>query len=657
MRRKITAIAMVTALTFAAVVSTVACSSDEGENNNQGATSAWDNLFNNNEKNNDGNSEGSLDDNSSSNDSQSDVNAAKFDIEVNYSEKEQLAVNQTDVKKYSNIIDLSDETVTISQSGEYVIQGALKDGQIIVDVPDTDTGVVTLLLNGVDITCSDSAAIYVKSADKVVLSLVEGTVNTLEDGREYTYDDTANEEPNACIFSKDDLVISGRGALNVKGNFNNGIASKDDLTITGGVINVEAVNNGIKGKDSIAIMAGDITVNAGADAFKSDNTTDSEKGFIIIDGGSFKVTSGEDAFQAETCMEINGGTFDVTTGEGATTTSWGNGDDWGRPGMNMNQSQSSGSSDTTSIKAFKAGCDITINDGTFTINSEDDSIHSNVSVEINGGAFDIASGDDGVHADDTLVINGGDINITQCYEGIEATYITMNDGDVHVASSDDGFNAAGGNDSSAMGARPGMNGFSEGTGSLTINGGYVYINASGDGLDANGTFDMTDGYVIVDGPANSGNGAFDYGSSCNMTGGFLLAVGASGMAQMPSQASVNCVMIGIGQTVSAGTLVNISDSNGNTILTFEGAKSYDNMVLCTADLKTGETYTVKTGGTVTGTATDGIYTGVYSGGTESLTFTIEATLSTAGHATGGMGHGGNMGGGGFGGGGFGGGRR
>lgn len=198
-----------------------------------------------------------------------------------------------------------------------------------------------------------------------------------------------------------------------------------------------------------------------------------------------------------------------------------------------------------------------------------------------------------------------------------------------------------------------MNGFSGGTGTLTINGGYVYINASGDGLDANGTFNMTDGYVIVDGPSNSGNGAFDYDSGCNVTGGFLVAVGASGMAQMPSQASINCVMIGIGQTVSAGTLVNISDSNGNTIFTFESAKSYDNMVLCTNDFKTGETYTVKVGGECTGTANDGVYTGTYSGGTEVLTFTIDGTLSTAGNATGGMGgmgHGGNMGGGGFGGG-------
>ena len=569
------------------------------------------------------------------NDESNDKNTQKFDINVSYSDKEQFSVTKEDLSKYANRIDLGEESVKITSSGEYVINGKLSDGRLVVDVPGNDTKVVTLILNGVDITCSNSAAIYVKNAEKVVISLVEGTVNNLTDGNIYAYDDAVNEEPNACIFSKDDLAIAGNGALNVTGNFNNGIVSKDDLTITGGNINVKATNNGIKGKDSIAIKDGSITVDAGADAFKSDNAEETGKGFILIDGGNFNVTSGEDAFQAETCMEINDGNFTVKTGEGSSVKSWDNGNDWGKPGFGMMGNQEE--TDTTSIKAFKAGCDITINNGTFTINSEDDAIHSNVSAEINGGSFDIASGDDGIHADDKLVINGGNINVTQCYEGIEATYITMNDGNIHVVSSDDGFNAAGGNDSSSMGKRPGMNGFSGGTGSLKINGGYVYINASGDGLDANGTFDMSDGYVIVDGPSNNGNGAFDYDSACNVTGGFLLAVGASGMAQMPSQATINCVMIGIGSTVSKGTIVNISDSNGNNILTFEGAKSYDNMVLCTSELKMGEKYIVSVGGSVTDTAKDGIYNGAYSGGTEVASFTVENTLSTAGNAIGGMG--------------------
>ncbi len=619
MKRKHIAVCMAT---LVAIMSITACSS--GGSSNGEAGGFWQNLL--------GGSNGTAE--------QATENADKFDIAVNYSDKELLSLTTSDVSKYSNVITLGSGDVNITESGEYVIEGTLMDGQIIVDVPDTDTKVVTLIFNGVNITCSDSAPVYVKSADKVVISLVEGTTNTLTDGTSYTYDDATEEEPNACIFSKDDMVISGEGTLNVYGNFNNGIVSKDDLTITGGTINVTAVNNGIKGKDSIAIKTANITVNAGADALKSDNATDEGKGFILIEDGTFKLTSGEDAIQAETCMEIKGGTFDITTGEGATTTSWGNKDDWAKPGFGWGDGSSSSSSTETSIKAIKAGCDITISGGDFTISSEDDAIHSNVTLEISGGTFNIESGDDGMHADNSLTINGGDITITQCYEGIEATYIYVNDGDIHIESEDDGFNAAGGNDSSAMGDRPGMNAFSEGTGALTITGGYIYLDASGDGLDANGTFNMSGGFAIVNGPDNSGNGAFDYGTSCSVTGGFILAVGASGMAQMPSSASINCAMITLNSTVSAGTLLNIADSDGNTVLTFEATKSYNNFVLCTEALQTGETYTVSTGGSVTGDSTDGIYDGQYSGGTKQTTFTISDTLtSNSGGGMGGFGGG------------------
>lgn len=543
MRRKIIALAVVTTLSLSTLFG---CSSGSGAEKEETATNETSGSVNN------GNS-GMTDNNTL------DTVSEKFDIEVNYSDKEKLSLTKSQLSEYTNVITLGDETVTITESGDYVLEGKISDGQIIVDVPDTDTKVVTLILNGVEVSCSDSAAIYVKNAEKVVLSLVEGTTNTFSDGDNYTYDDAENEEPNACIFSKVDLVISGNGTLNVTGNCNNGIASKDDLTITGGKINVTAVNNGIKGKDSIAVLTTDITIEAGGDAVKSDNSTDEGKGFIIIEGGSFDITSGEDGFHAETCMVINGGTFNI------------------------------------------------------------------------------ASGDDGIQADSTIEINGGDIVIAQCYEGIEATEIKVNDGNIHLTSSDDGFNAAGGSDSSSMGGRPGMNNFAGSTGSIVFNGGYIYVNASGDGLDANGSIEINDGYIIVDGPANGGNGAFDYDAGCTMTGGFVIAVGYSQMAQMPSNSSVNCVMVGLSQNMQAGDIVNISDSNGDSVVAFKAAKSYNNVVLCTSELKTGETYTVSTGGTVSGEITDGICSGTYTGGTVSTTFIVESTLTTAGNATGGMG--------------------
>lgn len=565
----------------------------------------------------------------------------KFDIDVNFSDKEKLSVTKSDLDNYNNVISLNGEGITITESGEYVLGGKIDNGQIIVDVPDSDDKVVTLILNGVDVSCDNSSAIYVKNAKKVVLSLVADTTNTFTDGSDYVYDDEAEEEPNACIFSKDDLVIAGTGTLIVNGNFNNGIYSKDDLTITGGKINVEAVNHGIKGKDSISILDGDISIEADGDGMCSSNNVDEGEGFILIENGTYNITSGQDGIAAETCLLIKNGQFNITTGEGAKVTSWGNNDMWGnknnpmRPGMDMEENNTE--SDTVSKKAIKASVDITINDGEFVINSEDDAIHSNGSISIENGEYEIKSGDDGVHADNSLTINEGNITINQCYEGIEGTNIVVNNGNIHIMSTDDGFNAAGGNDSSAMMGRPGMNNFGGSTGSLEINGGYIYMNASGDGLDSNGNIVINDGFIIVDGPENGGNGALDYDSSCEIKNGFLLAVGYGQMAQMPNNADINCVMIGFNNVINAGDIVNIKNSTGEDLLTYSGAKSYNNLVLCTSMLETGKEYTISIGGSCDGTALDGVYTGAYEGGEVYETFTVSGIQTTVGNANGGMG--------------------
>ena len=563
-------------------------------------------------------------------------NKEKFDIEVTYSDKEKLSLAKGDLSMFSNFIELNNKSITITESGEYVLSGKIDDGQIIVDVPKDDDKVVTLILNGVDVTSTNSAAIYVKNAKKVVLSLVQNSINTFTDGTSYTYDDVDNEEPNACIFSKDDLVISGYGALCVTGNFNNGIYSKDDLTITGGRIEVEAVNNGIKGKDSIAILDASITVKAGGDGLSTSNYEDAGKGFISIENGTFNIVSGEDAIQAETCMEIKNGSFDITTGEGAKVTSWNNNDKWGK--------KSNSSEDTVSKKAIKAGVDVTISGGEFTVNSEDDAIHSNNTITIDNGKFDIKSGDDGIHSDEKIIINKGEITINQSYEGIEATNVVINDGNIHITATDDGFNAAGGNDGSAINGRPGKNQFSAGTGSLEFNGGYIYVNSNGDGLDANGTITVNGGYILVDGPANAGNGALDFDGTFKMNDGFMLAVGYSGMSQMPTEASVNSVMIGLDSYLNAGDVFSIQNTDGVSVITFAAAKSYNNIVLCTSMLETDNEYTISVGGTVEGEVVDGVYSGQYTGGSIVETFTITENITMIGNVSSGMGPGGMPGG-------------
>ena len=537
-----------------------------------------------------------------------DHSAADTTIEFGSS----ITVNGTGVTVDENI-------VTITQGGTYSLSGTLDDGQVIVNAGDLDQ--VEILLNGVHLTSSTSAPIYVMNADKTTLTLVEGTESVITDAESYVYEDATVDEPNAAIFSKDDLKINGTGSLIVNANYNNGIASKDDLDIKNGDITINAVNNGLKGKDSIEIDNGTFVINSGGDAIKSDNTTDTTKGWITINNGTFNLTATGDGIQAETDLLINGGTFTIETGGGSEnssskSSSWGV---WGIPGHA--QTSSSSSEETTSAKALKAGVNLTVEDGSFNIDSSDDSIHTN----------------------DSIVINGGTIDITKSYEGLESTTITINDGTIHLIASDDGINAAGGNDGSAMNGRPGQNNFSSTSGMIYFNGGYVYVNASGDGLDANGSIGMSGGTVIVDGPTDGGNGALDYDATFNISGGLLIASGSNAMLQTPSSSSSQNTIV-VSSNTSSHTLINIQDSTGTDLITYAPSKSSQVIMISSPEFKTGETYTISTGGTSTGTEIDGLYKGgSYSGGSNVATLTISSSITSNGNLNNGMGGPGGMG--------------
>jgi hypothetical protein len=514
--------------------------------------------------------------------------------------------------------------VTITSAGMYHISGVLDDGQIIVETADEEK--VMLILDGANVACSTSAPIYVVNSEKTVITLADGAENYVTDGDVYVFEDAASDEPNAAIFSHDDLTINGNGSLTVNANYNNGIASKDDLKITGGNITVNAVNDGIKGRDSIAVRDGTITVNAGGDGMQTTNDEEAEKGYISIEGGALDITAGTDGIQAQTSLSISGGSITIISGGGSVNTGAGGEGIWGGQGMGGNPNKP-----TVSAKGLKAGVDITITAGTIHINSADDSIHSNDRITIDGGEILLASGDDGVRADSTLTITGGNLRITESYEGIESAVITINGGTIQIVASDDGINAAGGG--SAMTGWQGQNPFEwSGDYKLYVNGGYIAIDALGDGLDINGPIDMTGGTVIINGPTGNNNGALDYAGAFNITGGFLVAVGSSGMAQAPSASSTQYSVIHNFQSPqAAGTMVHIESADGEDILTFTPTKTYQSIVLSSSDLKNGATYVVYVGGSATGTVSDGLYSGgAYSGGSQVTSFTIAGIVTGAG---------------------------
>ncbi len=511
----------------------------------------------------------------------------------------EIALNGTSITVNGSGVTVSGSTATITSAGTHSISGTLSNGQIIVDT--SDSGDVILEFNGIDIYSSSSAPVYVLNADNVIINLKADTENFLTDSTSYTVN--ADDEPDAALFSKDDLELTGSGSLTVDANYNNGIKSKDTLIISGGNITVTSVDDGIIGKDYISITGGNITVNAQGDGLKSTNDSDTELGYISIDDGTVDITSGADAIQVETDVIISGGDITILTAGG--------------------HSASLGEDDTA--KGIKSPADITITGGNITIDSADDCIHSNDTITINGGTFVLASGDDAVHSDTSLEINNGDFDITWSYEGLESGIITINDGTFHILATDDGINVAGGNDSSGT-TNPGMPGsdFNTSTGSyyLYINGGFIFVNTGGDydsdgiidgggdGVDSNGSIEMTGGTLIINGPISSsgGNGALDYDGSFKITGGLLLGAGSSSMAQIPGGTSTQySVLLTYYSTQSAGTMVHVESEDGEKVFTFAPANNYNSIVFSSPDLEYNATYYVYYGGSSTGTSRYGLY--------------------------------------------------
>ncbi len=463
---------------------------------------------------------------------------------------------------------------------------------ITVDVGDED---VQLIFDGLTVRNSNGPALYVRSADKVEITLADGSVNSLSDGSSYSIIDSESTL-DAALFSKADLTINGNGTLNVSGNYKHGIVSKDDLIIASGNINVTSQSAGLNGKDCVKINSGNITINAGTDGIRSDNTEDATRGYVYLFGGTINITAGNDGVQAETVLKIENTALTVKSGGGSSV--------------------SISSSDTESYKGIKAGSDIILVNGTFNINSADDTIHSNGTITISGGTYSLSSGDDGIHADTDFAITDGNVKITKSYEGIEAVQVVIAGGDISIVATDDGINAAGGNDSSSSSVptgRPGDN-FSSSNGQIAISGGKIYIKMNGDGLDANGSLNITGGEITVSG-ANSGDTAIlDFDTTGTIGGGVFVGTGATGMAQNFSTSSTQgAIMYSCGNK-SAGTVITLKDSSGNVLVTRTADQAFSCVIISHPDIKQGSTYTLTIGSSSTSITMSSLIYGSSGGG-------------------------------------------
>lgn len=533
----------------------------------------------------------------------------------------------------ATVVSDDSDTVEIQNAGTYIISGTHRT----INVNAADTEKIQIVLKNAEISNDSGPAVLISSADKVFITVPENSESSLSDGTSYS-SDYADTNIDGSVFSKADLTLNGEGILNINGNYKCGAVSKDDLVIYGLTLNITSVGVALEGKDCVKCAETVISVNAGGDGIKSTNTEDTSRGYVYIESGSYDITAENDGLQAETVIKTNGGEFKIHTGGGSENSSSAS-DRWGMWGGTANTSSEN------SAKGVKASQLILINGGSFSIDSSDDSIHSNGSTEINGGSITLSSGDDGIHSDDRLIINGGSIKAEKTYEGLEGQSVTITGGEIDITSSDDGINSAGGNDSSSLEGRPGANTFATDSDAfIEISGGYTLIDADGDGLDSNGSITVAGGLLLVSGPSNSGNGGLDYASEALINGGVAIICSSAGMAQGFSDNSEQCsFMYTLDKTADSGSFAAVSSSDGTVIASFLPSKQYGSVVVSSPQLKSGESYTLSIGGTVSGCDKNGFAEdGEISDADES--YEIEMTSGSVVYgASGGMGGGMNGG--------------
>ena len=510
-------------------------------------------------------------------------------------------------------VSINNATVTISKEGCYLISGELEDGQIIVDAGDSDK--VQLVLDKASIHCSTGSAILVRNADKVKMTLAADSENELSDGTEYQTDD---DNPDAALFSKDDLVINGSGSLTVQGNYKHGIAGNDDLVITGGRLTVNSLSHALRGKDSVAILDGTFVLTSQKDGIQASNTEDSTKGWVQIDGGNFTIQSSGDGIQAETNLSIYDGSFTITSGGGAVngadhTENRGGG--FGRPGGNRPDSANGQTSPEMPSQPAEGGqtpsempsqpaeggqtpsempsqpaeggqtpsempsqpaegeqsssgnesdySELIFDPDDFDDTSTDDSdttvstkgIKAGNALLIQQGTFVIDSADDAIHSNYSVTIDGGSFQLSSGDDGIHAeAYLNINGGTTTIAESYEGLEAA----------------------QIHISGGTTQVSSSDDGLNATGgsSFELVDGLLVLKDISSSDTeqtfggrgGMFEVEDNCDITiSGGNLTVTTSNGDGIDSNGSLN---------VSGGTvLVFGSSSGGEGALDYTGSSS------------------------------------------------------------------------------------
>lgn len=396
----------------------------------------------------------------------------------------------------SDGVTQSGSVYTITKAGEYTAAGLLSEGQLIVDAGDEDE--VTIVLNGTSITCSSGSPIYVKNASEVKIKSEENSFNEVIDNRTEATEDSSDDAGNAAIYATCDLKLVGKGALVVTGNYNNGIQSKDDLSIKNVIVKVTAVNNAVKGNDAVDIESGNIiAISTKGDGIKTSNSSISnkgnQKGIVTITGGNIDVYAACDGIDAAYVVDISGdGNLNIYTDTyseySEEVTSSGS-----SSGTSTSRNSSANKTASANTVSYVAASDTIANApggfGGGNMGGMDGQNGGNAP-DMNGGSGGNKAGGDRPGMPGDFNESGNSSGQSYSTKGIKAeSEINISGFTINISSTDDGIHA---NSDSGV-----LETGEDGKGTIVINGGSITISSGDDGMHADKQLDVNDGYINI----------------------------------------------------------------------------------------------------------------------------------------------------------------